>query len=609
MATENNFAEFRGNIFVSGPPRSGTTLLEIILSSHSGITITPETNIFEKIFNNADYYEEELQRNNCKKLFSAFLQDDKLKNWPGFDVETFIGQIEHDRTSFYTIEKIFNMLFASYAETKGSGKKYLGNKKGFYASNCAYVISRIFPDCKFIFIIRDPRDVIKSILVNLENYTFSTALLVYHQRVKKIREISLKLVNKCLLIKYENLVNQPQAVIAEMCRFLDIPPEEQMLHFHELNKEKNLLLHSTKNIHQNTLAPFNKKLANQWQRQNPYSFFKLLVIEAVCNKHLKEFGYPVTYDIPFPLDVAAFYCLKTLCIINRFLKLFYVKIMNIYYNIKKNFTPDILSLNLAKFGFSFQCLFKGRITVPILQISSNNKKFIQLSKTKRTKLFEIDTSVKKFTKEYTRFAGSIFPALIATHSSYIQTEWIYGTSLADAPFNEQATILARLLGTIHSSKSVPDNETFIHLIRLQKRLENYIHTAGQETKLFLLDFFSGLKKDYGIIEGYLETTFVHPDLISSNVINNKNCYYVIDNEFFYWGKGKEFDIINTMKSLPVTHESIFLEEYGKYADIRNFYTYRSFWEKLYLLKKVTKYLRFRNNIKIKICVNQIKKLL
>jgi len=591
--------ELMGYLFVSGAPRSGTTLLELVLSSHSHITITPETNSFERIFKDSVYFDKKLKEKEFCEIFSLLQSDLKLNSWPDFELKKFFSEVRENLRDSYTLETFFQQLFASYADLKIGGKHYLGNKKGFYASECAYIVNSIFPNTKFLYIVRDPRDAVRSMIKNISGHTFFSALNIYVERIKNICEINSTLDEKSLIITYEKLVRNPRAVLSEICGYLNIPFEEGMLDFHKDNREKNLLLRNTKHIHRNTLLPFNRQLINQWHKSNYFGNFKLFMLESACGNYMERFGYTRTLPSFFTIGVVARLSLAGWACCNLIKNRYVYRALQKICAVRTFFLLEIIKLNMRKVFQSLRFLCKGKLSIPIFRSHSSNMSFIIFARKGRCKIFEIDSSAAAYEKAYQCLENDIFPSLVFVKDRYVCAEWIYGDMLSLQPFPVQVEVTARLLGLLHTRNCNFKETEFIHFERLKKRFHDNMNVKlSKKQKIMLCEFADSLQEDFAGIEGNLKASCVHPDLIPSNIIRSEEKYFVVDNEFFFIGKGKEFDIINSFKYFPREYQMLFLEEYSRYVDLGTFQTYRDFWERLYLFKLLTKHMRFKNSKRV-----------
>lgn len=276
-------------LFISGPPRSGTTLLELILMSHSDICITPENYCLENIFKNKSlFFNHKIIDPNI--LIEILKKDKKLNNWPKFKLDDFLRQYPIDEKT--KVDQLINNMFIFYADSFGKKKvKYIGNKKGLYATGYGSFVKKIFPEAKFIYILRDPKDVVYSIIKNLNEKSVINAAFRCYYVHKYIAKMKKRYDKDILIIRYEELTKLPYKVLQNVCEFLSIKYEINMINFFKFNKNSELLIYEKRNIHKNTTKPIDTQYTGQWKRKNYFKRFEIRIIESICLHYMRYFHY------------------------------------------------------------------------------------------------------------------------------------------------------------------------------------------------------------------------------------------------------------------------------------------------------------------------------
>ena len=102
-------------------------------------------------------------------------------------------------------------------------------------------IYSLFPDARIIITIRDPRDILLSYDDRWGNGKRDTAFLM--RSCAQVRHYFDHLLqspafpaNQVCRVRYESLTSRPEEAIAEVCAFLEVPFEEQMLRFYRSHK-------------------------------------------------------------------------------------------------------------------------------------------------------------------------------------------------------------------------------------------------------------------------------------------------------------------------------------------------------------------------------------
>jgi protein-tyrosine sulfotransferase len=207
----NRGAEF---IFVGGAARSGTTVLQNILDTHPDIVGAPE--------------------------FHHLVDVGKLRTKMHALIENgLIDQIcspeDVDRSLCQLIEGLLRPL------REKCGCRYLSEKTPDNVLVFPELIG-LFPGARFIWVVRDPRAVIASMLqvgrrarkVHLPTQDFTQSLLAaiaYIRQCFKAGAAAQQLApERVITVSYERLVSSPEAETKRICRFLAIDWTEQMLH-------------------------------------------------------------------------------------------------------------------------------------------------------------------------------------------------------------------------------------------------------------------------------------------------------------------------------------------------------------------------------------------
>jgi hypothetical protein len=139
--------------------------------------------------------------------------------------------------------ELLTLIFNRYGQLQG--KSLVGNKTPEYVQSLG-TLHDLWPQAKFVHIIRDGRDVCLSALSwrrvdkLAESYAtwredaVSTAALWWEWHVRLACEVGRGLGTALYYeIRYEALVADPAAECAALCAFLDVPYNDAMLRFHE----------------------------------------------------------------------------------------------------------------------------------------------------------------------------------------------------------------------------------------------------------------------------------------------------------------------------------------------------------------------------------------
>ncbi|HEY3059709.1 MAG TPA: sulfotransferase [Chloroflexota bacterium] len=209
--------ELRQPIFVVGCPRSGTTLVQCILSASSHAFSLPETHFFSYVLEGLGSDPSRIvDADGLRSARAALEAEADLPPLP--DVWTAL----HSRTAVRALD-IFVALVEHYRPEGGAALRAI-EKTPRHVLHLA-TIAQCFPDARFVNVIRDPVDVASSLLgVPFES---SRSVLSYAQRWTE--SVLAARAFGAFTVHYETLIHEPESTTRELCTFLDLPFESAML--------------------------------------------------------------------------------------------------------------------------------------------------------------------------------------------------------------------------------------------------------------------------------------------------------------------------------------------------------------------------------------------
>jgi hypothetical protein len=266
--------------FVIGSARSGTTLLRMILNAHPEVAVPPESRFVVELYRSDEVRVED---------FLARL--DAHQRWASWDtpIENVRAQLAEVTTLPYP-----DAIEAAYlAFAKNRNKKRYGDKTPRYIEHIP-LLSRLWPEAKFVHLVRDGREVALSYAdVPFGPSTVAKAAALWKERVVLGLEQGRSLGPKRYAeVRYEHLLSRPQEEIESLCSFLELDFDPAMLDYSEqarsevLDRAKLYNPHVTKSITK----------TRSWDEQMPPS--QVEVFEAVAGDTLQELGYERAFPSP-----------------------------------------------------------------------------------------------------------------------------------------------------------------------------------------------------------------------------------------------------------------------------------------------------------------------
>jgi len=218
-------------VFVIGCPRSGTTLLTLMLSSHSRIAFPPETRFLLPVFRQHREFGDLREKRNRRRLARRVVRRTGTK----------FAQLGLERTRVIraivdgppTLGSALAVPFRLYAADRGKAR--WGDKRpGHFRS--VEVLRALFPDAQVVHIVRDPRDCVGS-LARMPWWHHGTegALATWVHAVDCAAAARRRLPPDSFHeLRYEDLVTDPRSALTALCAFLGEDFEEAMLDHREV---------------------------------------------------------------------------------------------------------------------------------------------------------------------------------------------------------------------------------------------------------------------------------------------------------------------------------------------------------------------------------------
>jgi hypothetical protein len=268
--------------FIVGCPRSGTTLLQTLLDAHPHIAIPPESYLFERFGYCFEAYGDLRDPERLRQLVQDLLRDERIRVWKlEVSVEDFCEALCER-----TVRGVLSMLFSLY--TRKNGKIRWGEKTPGHVFHLDQIRS-IFPEAKFIHLVRDGRDVAeslsrvyfgkKSIWANARRWR--QAVLAWHAFQERVPRAS------TFEVFYERLVEQPREEVAKILTFLqaDAGAAPQELESTGL-KETYTTAYS---FHQSLMNPISRAKVGVFNKV--FSEREIALFESVAGETLELYGY------------------------------------------------------------------------------------------------------------------------------------------------------------------------------------------------------------------------------------------------------------------------------------------------------------------------------
>ncbi|HVV32588.1 MAG TPA: sulfotransferase [Vitreimonas sp.] len=250
---------FPAPVFLVGFPRSGTTLLDQILSSHSAIFCIEEREHFANAL--ASVISDEAKLAGFAALSDAEIEAARAEYWRRVRAE------DAPPADALVVDKLpLNIVVLP-------------------------LIKRVFPDAKIIFALRDPRDVILSCYVQRFGMNAAMAQFLELGRAARYYDAVMRLMSLCReklalhlhQVRYEDVVADIGREARALADFLGLPFEEAMLSFRETALARDINTPSARQV----IEPIYTRSVQKWRRYEA----ELATALPLLNQWAARFGY------------------------------------------------------------------------------------------------------------------------------------------------------------------------------------------------------------------------------------------------------------------------------------------------------------------------------
>ena len=288
--------ENRANIpffFIIGRPRTGTTLLRSLFDAHPNVQIPWE----------------------CQFILNLYPKYGKLEHWNPGTLEHFYADllkqwqfsawnIDHDKlqadlqacdgeTSYAKICQVVYLNHISFYPKEEI--KLIGDKNHGYTIYTERLL-KLFPDAKFVYILRDYRDNYQSVKnVDFELPVVSLVVYKWKYFYKKALQAAKKHPGSFYFIRYEDLVTDPVLHLEMICEFLGVPYVPEVFDFYKMKgkAEEKYPADILQKHHKSLFNPVNTSRIGLWEKS--MNKRQVQIADLVAGKYAEKAGYTRKY--------------------------------------------------------------------------------------------------------------------------------------------------------------------------------------------------------------------------------------------------------------------------------------------------------------------------
>ncbi len=270
-------------IFVVGCPRSGTTLLQLMLHAHRRIAIPPETRFVLTAYWQRREFGDLSRAENRRRLARWIVDRPETRFGDlGLDGEEMVRRITEGPG---TLGSAFGTVLRAYAER--FGKPRWGDKRPAYVRNLD-IILRLFPDAQIINVVRDGRACVASLKeMSWHTEDLYGTVAAWARAVDDARRAARRLdATQWHQLRYEDLVADPRAELTAICEFLGEEYDPAMA---RPSAVADVAVPKFKTWHQRTRGPVTTQRVQSWQQRLTPE--EIALCEAALGSRLRACGY------------------------------------------------------------------------------------------------------------------------------------------------------------------------------------------------------------------------------------------------------------------------------------------------------------------------------
>ncbi|XP_061658541.1 tyrosylprotein sulfotransferase 1, like isoform X4 [Syngnathoides biaculeatus] len=236
-------------IFIGGFPRSGTTLMRVMLDAHRAVRCGEETRVIPRLLTMRASWSRSVKER--IRLDEAGVTDRVLDSAVrAFLLEVIVGH--------------------------GEPAPRLCNKDPFALKSLTY-LAHIFPKSKFVLMVRDGRASIHSVIsrkVTISGFDLNNPRDCLTKWSNAVETMFNQCVaagpDRCLPVRYEHLVLQPEREMRKLLRFLELQWDAAVLHHEELiGKAGGVSLSKVERSTDQVVKPVNTDALDKWVGRIP----------------------------------------------------------------------------------------------------------------------------------------------------------------------------------------------------------------------------------------------------------------------------------------------------------------------------------------------------
>ncbi|PID56916.1 hypothetical protein CSB45_09675 [candidate division KSB3 bacterium] len=280
-------------IFIVGSPRSGTTLLQSILSSQNGLYSIPETHFFSNVYKSINLDRKRRIDVSCLEECFKKIQQKMDIMFSSHEKDMIILQAEEKKLSPRILFEIIVKKCIHQNIAIGEKAFRLVEK----TPNHVYCLDRIlsyYPEAQFVNIIRHPIAVVNSRKRHFpynRDTTVEKLAALWIKSIKSIEDFEKNHQDKIYTLRYEDLMKNPEDELSKLGAFLCIDIKFSLWKSYQKRENNFILLWETwkECVKSNEFVNTNSSYLREM------SLLEILKVQRLVKNKIKAYEYELSF--------------------------------------------------------------------------------------------------------------------------------------------------------------------------------------------------------------------------------------------------------------------------------------------------------------------------
>lgn len=280
------------SIFMVGEQRSGSNLLRLILNASGEVAGPHPPHILQRFMPLMHVYGDLEDEAQFQKLIDHVCRLIECNPVPWEKVVLDREQIRQQCRE-NNLVAVFGAVMDAYAEAQGANAWICKSMQNIRWAN---QLDEYFPNPKYVYLYRDPRDVtlsfMKAVIGDKHPYFIARQWTeLQHLCLDELDKIGKE---HFFSVCYEDLTSRPREVVSALSEFLGIEFKEEMLAFHQSSEAQNAASSSSlwQNVTQPIISSNSRKFLTEMSEQD------IRIVESIAGKIMDRLGYERVFVQP-----------------------------------------------------------------------------------------------------------------------------------------------------------------------------------------------------------------------------------------------------------------------------------------------------------------------